>query len=343
MNRRIKEQILNRIISGEIIYRNKYVIRAPTRRSKNCSNVLFEEICVENKFASLLSDEEIPQILIRMGELDSDYKERLEQSYNLLEKLKVDIFKEKINHDKIRRNIRGVERAVDKCESKINYLRTFTLYGFASIIRYQYLIYDNLFYLNSDQKVFSSFNEADSLLLDKIYSFLSKKFISSTQYREIARTEPWRSYWMGGKYNVFGKPIIDWTDEQRNLCSFSTMYDNAYGSYDCPSDDVINDDDRFDGWIIYTRQESENKRKEGELGDRYKKYDKYNEVFVVADSKEDAEKVYSWNSPESIKMKQQRAIAVGKTGSAKEAELPDKQIEINRANIEKFNQHMKGK
>ena len=46
------------------------------------------------------------------------------------------------------------------------------------------------------------------------------------------------------------------------LCSFSRMYDSVYKNTECPSDDVIQDDDMLDGWFIQQTKEQEERQKE---------------------------------------------------------------------------------
>jgi hypothetical protein len=72
----------------------------------------------------------------------------------------------------------------------------------------------------------------------------------------VARTDPWRGVWAArrAEAGVFGKPACDLTDEQRSVVGWSLLYDGARECPDCPPDDVLTDDDAFDGWLIKRRQ-----------------------------------------------------------------------------------------
>ena len=52
-------------------------------------------------------------------------------------------------------------------------------------------------------------------------------------------------------------PDREMTFDQRNICVWSRMYDNVQESHECPSEDVLNDDDLLDGWFIIQRKKQE--------------------------------------------------------------------------------------
>ena len=164
--------------------------------------------------------------------------------------------------------------------------------------------------------------------------------ITTEQYRELARTEPWRSRWMMLKPKPFGNRV---TDEQRHLTIYSRMYDNAYKNTDCPSDKVIDDDDMFDGWMITESRKNEREkqvnRANEKLGGRHASSQ---EVFIMADSKQDIEDVESLNDFQSKMVKKQRAGFIKQKGEVAVSDLPDQRMEINRQAMDNYIKTVKG-
>ena len=79
------------------------------------------------------------------------------------------------------------------------------------------------------------------------------------------------------------------------------MYDNVFKSVECPTDDVINDDDMLDGWFIQQNKEQEERRKEKEgekVFDKFKGKDGQ-ELFVVSGDKEEVNQIYNMNDNNS--------------------------------------------
>ena len=103
--------------------------------------------------------------------------------------------------------------------------------------------------------------------LDLILSKINEHRIDESEYRDLARNEPWRSYWNIAKSSVFGIPVIDFSEEQKTLCVWSKVYDNVYESSECPPENCINDDDYLDSWFIIQRRKRKqvNKNKVGEF------------------------------------------------------------------------------
>ena len=81
--------------------------------------------------------------------------------------------------------------------------------------------------------------------------------IAISEYRKIARTDPWRSMWIAStkREGIFDKVPSDYNTPQLYLCSYSIMYDNVYQSPDAPDEKIVEDDICLDGWFISQRRE----------------------------------------------------------------------------------------
>src|SRR5690606_2327455 len=118
--------------------------------------------------------------------------------------------------------------------------------------------------------------------------------LSASQIRRIARNDPWRSHYTLCKENPFNKNVVDYSDEQRTHILFTKMYESAYEHPECPPEDVMNDDDLFDGWMIKERRKRESDKNAQEMDRRIGKSSKIKnsqEVFVMARDRDDAKKI----------------------------------------------------
>ena len=164
--------------------------------------------------------------------------------------------------------------------------------------------------------------------INKVFEAYQDSIISEDEMRILARTEPWRGIWISHKKCGTLFPS-DLNEEQRRLVQWSCFYDSIYENPESPTDEIINDDDLLDGWVLKQRKERADE-KEKQFGKSIikGKNEKADEMFIVVGNQEDAKKVYKMNSPESKMIQKSRLNAVLKSGEVKEAELPDRKMEI---------------
>ena len=108
------------------------------------------------------------------------------------------------------------------------------------------------------------------------------------------------------------------------------MYDNIYESPDAPSEDVINDDDLLDGWTILQKKKREREKAQAELeakmGD---KAQGAGEIFLMAGSKNDAERIETMNDVNATMTKKERLHTIRKSdGPVNQQDLPDEKLKI---------------
>ena len=119
------------------------------------------------------------------------------------------------------------------------------------------------------------------------------------------------------------------------------MYDNAYQSMDCPSDEVFENDDMFDGWLIDQRRKRETDQKQKQVDTLNKIPDSAQEVFVFAPTKEDAEKVYNLNDATARNKIKQRQQTIERLGEVEAQHLPDTQMELRNQQMEEYKNKMR--
>jgi hypothetical protein len=190
-----------------------------------------------------------------------------------------------------------------------------------------YSIYFNGALLWKDQKEFDEEMSAD--LINCLTGEILKDFYSEKEIRKIARSEPWRSIWKtysnsGG--DLFGRPLADMAKSQRDLTYWSNIYDNVFESHERPDWSVIDDDEALDKWF----EEQYNKtNKKKTAFTTNPKIAAAKEVFIVAQTPQDAQKVYSsMNTPLGLASIQSRNRKLETKGAIKEHELPDVQVDI---------------
>jgi hypothetical protein len=185
-----------------------------------------------------------------------------------------------------------------------------------------------------------SFWSSSSPLLEKTMGSLGLYSLDVEEFREIARSDPWRTIWGVGKEQCFGTPSSQWTDEQRTLVIFSKMYDNAHQSNECPSDEVFEDDDMFDGWmIVQKRKRDEEQKKQQTDAVNTTDFGSAGEVFITAPSNADAKKIYELNEATARRTIKERAAVIEKRGKVQAANMPDTQRELVSQAASQYKQH----
>lgn len=136
-----------------------------------------------------------------------------------------------------------------------------------------------------------------------ILSIVKNSALTHTEYRCVARSNLWHSYWYNGSSKIFLQKPHEMNYEQRNICSISRMYDNAKKASDPPSEDIINDDDLFDGWLLYKKNKDDSdtsKQKIDKIVDKHHRGASH--VFVVADQSRTPEQINKMNrNPNNVK------------------------------------------
>lgn len=103
-------------------------------------------------------------------------------------------------------------------------------------------------------------DETDGIFIKNATMLIfNQKPATVRQMRALARAPEWRFKWAAYKTsgNLFGKPLIELTNNQDSLVYWSQVYDAAYESIDRPSQSIIEDDDALDKWF----EDQANKRK----------------------------------------------------------------------------------
>ena len=254
-----------------------------------------------------------------------------------LERLKVEIFNNRNKQalkEQIRKYIRAGEDQYAKHINKKYDLQANTCEGVAALEKSIELI-KRCTFIGSERFDFESVD------LHHVLMTYHSMLFSESQTRELARNEPWKSLWILNDSNtvkLFKNRDRELSIDQKNILVWSRMYDNVQESLECPSDSVIQDDDLLDGWFIVQRKKQEKDRAEKELesGLSNPKIANAGEVFVMADSKDDADRINNMNSMTGHMTKKERMAVIKQQGQAQDLDFRDQQLKARRQSNEQY-------
>jgi hypothetical protein len=343
MDRNRREYLTNRLISGKTyvtVEAGKYYTIPASPDIIYQANEVYFEVIEQNRFSEWLSKNDVTRLLRFHGIWNEENEKNIEVIEKRIEDLKVELYQSLMKCDEDKKKLRATLKAVqDRLSEMLMRKHMFdymTTEGFAETAKHRFLTTACLH--NIDGSLFTG----DTFLLQKINTELDKKKIAIEEFREIARSDPWRSYWSCAKEGVF-KTI---GEEQRTLILFSKMYDGAHEHPECPTEAVINDDDMFDGWMIHQRREREKDKMTQTLSKSAQfdqKHPNANEIFVVAKTQKHANDIYNYNDIEAKLIQRQRAAAINQNGSVNESDLPDVKQRLMIEAMNQTKEKMKGK
>ena len=224
----------------------------------------------------------------------------------------------------IKKNLDNYRKQLSTILHQKEELYSNTLEGYANSIKNEFIITHTLY--KDNKLVFNnSCDENNYLLFNSVVSELNKHTINISDFKKLARSNIWRSYWNIKKNNVFD---TDLTDDQRTLIGISQMYDRVYEHPDCPSDEVIEDDDALDGWMIVQKRKTEKDKKQQQIDSLNPKLKNAQEVFLFANSHDEAQEIVGLNNLEGLNKMKSKINHVNKFGLTEESQLPDVQMDL---------------
>ena len=299
------EELTYRIINGYYylnINHKIYKILSPTLPIKQQAHNIYLSIINSNKFddTSWIRKSEAQAILKNNQLWDDDKENQLKLLNNRLDDMKIELYVKFLDptmKKKIKTSLHTGKIKIQEMLNIKNSMDHLTLEHYADGLKNEHIIL-NTVYDNNDNLVFGDVVDTD--FFESIVIAINKSSIGMETLRAIARHDIWKSYWDAAKESIFPLPACNWTDEQRLLINLSKMYNSVREHPECPDDDLIEDDDALDGWMLFHRRKIEKERKKNKLMDSVGgKYKNANEIFVVTNSIEETKEIYSLNDPEA--------------------------------------------
>lgn len=324
---------LYRIFTGKLffIYNNdQYELRSPDKDIKYQAEIVYNNILNEEKFHNWIREEHLTNVMIGLGVWHANTDTLLIQLDKKIENLKADLYTNRFRTkeaDQIRKKIATTYREIDNISSTKHNFFSNTLEGYAESIKHEFIICSTLYQNNKKVFVNNNKNIASYTHFNNIVSEINKYVLTIKDYKSIARSQLWKSYWNSGeKNNIFCKYSIDLTEEQRSLLNISRMYDSVYEHPECPEDSVLQDDDMLDGWMIIQRRIAEKNKKQKSLVND--KISNASEIFIVAD-KEDANNIVDLNTDQNKAILMEKLNYINNQGSeVEDFNLPDVQRDL---------------
>jgi len=306
---------------------------------------IYEECLNEYTYTDLLTDDELENFLLEYEYWSPELEAEVKTLIDNMEQLKVDLYnyvfreRERLTARKLLEVSRNRYHELYAQKHCFDYL---TINGLSTLIKSQFVIYSTLcdkqgkrlfnpknFWLDPEHISTTALNKYNAALLNE------------SGYREISRTDPWRSAWnIRGNNDMFGKFPVDYSDEQRIVTTWSSLYDRVYESSDCPDDEIIEDDDILDGWMIIKRRERNDNaiKRRGENTLKNDRIANSDEIFIVANSNDDIRRVDSMNDNVGKLLKKQRSNVLLKEKEVKDTDLPDIKLKYVTAAQQRISQ-----
>lgn len=268
--------------------------------------------------------------------------EKIEGLKKDIERLKIEIFNARNNEklrETIRMYIRAGEKQLVKQNEKKNLYQMNTCEGIA-ILEKSITFLKKCTYVNNELYDFQSIGP------DELLSLYYSKLLNDTQIRDLARNEPWRSLWLLNEskaIQLFYNKERTLSIDQRNILIWSKMYDNVQESLECPADDVLEDDDMLDGWFIVQRKKREKEKAQAEMETALtnNKIKNSDEIYMVANSQKDIERIENMNDIGAKIIKQQRLNTIKKKGTAEQTDFHDERLKLVQQSNQSYRDKMR--
>lgn len=326
-----REFLISRIRSGYIpvlLDNKQYIIYQPRTTTQLKAQEKYIESYTHAKELELLDDDDIYELLCATG-LWSDTKEHeLEEVLpGHIEYWKIELYNSLLKsntRDTIRKYLATAKKEYYNLHNIRHSLDHMTCAGYANYVKNMYVIIYNTRHKN--KRV-----DWERIDVNQVMNSYYSATIDNDTMRMLSRTYPWSGLWSTLKQNgrIFNNP--DLTQEQQSLVSWSIMYDKIYESPDCPPEEVMDDDDMLDGWLLITKRKREADKQKQELQNKIGgKMQNADDVFLIAETPSDAQKIELLNDPHISKIKKQRINQIkGASGDILEQQLND--VKMKRA------------
>jgi hypothetical protein len=345
MKQHEREFFISTIRSGKTFLKDSLIVHSPTIDQLVESCQKYNEAYEQALNDGLMTEDDMSSWMKEHYLWTSFHENKLEEIKKKVENLKVDIYDARQDPKlakRIRSSIREAEDILSEQLLQKNYNYQNTCEGFASTEKTSWLI-QNLTFKHNQPYDFSD------IPLQTIVEQWYMSFLPDSKCRELARNEPWKSLWIireKSQLQLFANTgLTELNYNQKNLIVWSQMYDNIQESLDCPSKDVIEDDDMLDGWFIVQnrKREKEKIEKEFENSTKNTKIKGASEVFIMAKDPEKAKNIQNMNSQQAKAIIDQRSKIIESKGTVGQEEFADEKMKIHTQKMEMASQQAKSK
>lgn len=286
------------------------------------SNCVFMESLEKAIESNCMLENDVIEHLHINGWKENNLKELEEILPKHIDYFKIEIY-ENFLRDKEREQARLYLRKAEEEYNRLFNIRHsldhLTAVGVATFSRWQFIIERTAKDENGKDINF------DKIKVNDILSAFYNESISDKIMRQIAKSDKWKGIYSFGKKNnrIFNIDAIESTDEQKRLIAWSSLYDSLCEMTDCPPDDVVDDDDALDGWLILKAKEQKEDRKKANAEERFGTHKNADEIFIPVKSAKEADSIMSMNSPTNKVIIQNRLKTIEESGEVTDDKFKD--------------------
>lgn len=335
------DKILYRILLGYYyisIDDQEYKIIYPSLDIKYRAEMLYDKIIEDNKFDKRLLTEKEISVYLKINNIwkPSD-QEALDKCKKLIDDTKIDLFinytNEK-NRNTLKKQLSQTNEELNKLFINKNSMNYLGINDHATSVKNEFIIM-NTIYDNNDKLVFNN-PYKDSHEYQRLQKFIREiveNALDISMLRVLVKSDVWRSF--VGCVNLVKQPN-EVNDDYRYLVGLHKMYDSVRQHPECPSEDIINDDDALDGWFLFNSRKAEKEKKKNAILNKVRGNSKdAGEVFIVTDDIKEKQEIYDLNDAKGrSNIKEMLAIANkepdNKDYSVKWNELPFVQRDLRQ-------------
>lgn len=350
-----REFFINRLIYGILRYKlpngKVLYIKQPTPEVKYEAQEIAYESYEEAKETGAFDEQGILAYLIDLDmwteEKEKEYTKVLPDH---IDYWKVELYKALGQKDKqttLRKYLTAAEEGLDKLAKIRHTYDSMTCAGIANYNKIYFIIENSTFLKDGTPYNF------EDISISELLNFYSNAILSEKEIRKLARTEPWYSTWSTSQKTHISPFQCNITEEHKRLIMWSSLYDNIHEAPDCPSAEVINDDDMLDGWMIIQRRDREKAKFQKDAENKFgnKKISNADEVFIVKDYYNQPEQkpddfikeVDSLNDGVASIIKKQRVAQMKQAGSINEQDFVDVKRDVRAKLVQQLKENRNGR
>lgn len=320
------------LIAGESILEvgsRLFVVRNPSRTDRLRAELLYNDMYRKAISDGVCADAELMEYLEENHLWDDPRQKDLDTLTENIEKIKIGLFQNIFNESVIKQGRVALTREKTRHAELYRERHAhdwLTAEYIAESAKFKFLVGCSTFDVMG-APLWNNFGyEQPDYYINEITNKLLSGKLSDEVLRALARSTDWQTYWsISRNSNIFGVDVVDLSDEQRSLLSWSTFYDNIREHPECPTEAILNDDDVLDGWLALQRQKRENDRAKADIEARLagSKTGEADEVYIMASSMKDAKAIGSLNDGKAQHTKRRRMKQLRDAGQVHEVQMCD--------------------
>lgn len=340
-----REYFVSRIRSG-VTYLKLDKIRVkvltPTLEDELIANECFLETYEKCVDEDIMTEQQMMNWMLDRGIWSEEKDTKIENIKKDIESFKIRIYQGKDNSNLVlegKAYLRAAEKALVKLLSEKNEYFNRSCEGLASHAK-SLKIFERCCFLGKEPI------DIDTFDITSLFYAYSMESLDETQLRFLARNDPWRLAWITKDHIPLfaNEPGRQLSNEQKGMLIWSNMYDNVQESMNCPTEDVIEDDDMLDGWFIVQRKKQESDRVKADLESRVNpKIANSDEIWIMAKTPQEAERIHSMNSVHGETVRKQRLETVKQKGRAVDLDFQDRKLDAMNQQRQNFKNKVRRK